>query len=616
MTTHQKTIPSLLEARCKLSPDVPAFYELDSNKYWQPVNWSEFKVNVNRISAALLNAGVRKGDRVGIMAPTSLNWEYAQMGALSIAAIVVGIDQNYQLDQLEHIFEILNPSVLFVQDHRALLKIPAELRRRIKLIILFEGSPCTESEQSMEKILAVNRSIGHHNNFIAPVPEDIAVIVFSSGTTGVPKAIHYSHLQLLIAIEAIQNAFEDIKEGAVFLCWLPLASLFQRVVNFWGVGIGAASYILSDPRDLMKYIRSVNPVILIGVPRLFIRMHSGIDNYIRESKWPFYYLISLALRIGREHALVELSTKRVGVLSRALWYFVDKLFLVRIRAMFGSRLRYCISGSAAMPLWLVEWFEGIGLPVLEAYGVSENVIPIAINRPTLRRLGTVGKPLLPNEVRLAEDGEVLVRGPGVFGGYWEMSGNSIAERFTADGYLCTNDLGYFDEDGFLSLVGRKSDAFKTPEGKWISPARIEGQLQRIVYIEQCIVFQLRLGKVAAILSIDKQRHLEAINLLTKKESISVQNNAMDIFSQMLRNDINEKLHDLPKYQLPIGIVVTYDQFTIERGELTTNMKPRRDTIISHFLPIIERLELECKQMLQEKNSLKHADGISPVILFV
>lgn len=613
MATHWRTIPELLAERCRLSPQAPAFLTLDQDKCWQPIDWSEFAINVNRVSITLLGAGIRKGDRVAIMAPTSLNWEYAQMGALSIAATVAGIDQNYPADQLDYVLRYISPSVLFVQDCVALSKIPVELREQIKLIVLFEGNPQKKREISMENILAIDKSIKYQDNYAVPKSQDIAIIVFSSGSTGMPKAIHYSHLQILITIEVILNVFKDIKEDAVFLCWLPLANLFQRVVNFWAIGVGAKSHILSDPRDLMIQIGFVNPHILIGVPKVFNRIQSGVVNHIKESGWPVRYLMQQALRIGRKYALAQLSSRRVGIVATLTWGLADKLLISRLRALFGSRLRYFISGSAAMPIELLEWFEGIGLPVLEAYGVSENIIPIAINRPSLRKLGTVGKPLFPNQVKLAEDGEIMVRGPGVFNGYWNSPDQSI-ERFSDDGYWYTNDLGYFDEHGFLTLMGRKSDVFKTPEGKWVSPMRIEEQFQQISFVEQCIIFQSASGRVAAILSVDKEKYMQEIGSFAETSVFSQADN-LNIRSRILWANFESIFQQIPKYQRPIGIIVTLERFTVEGGELTTNMKPRRGAIINNYLLHIKQLEADFMEILNGKGAMSD-NALRPLLLFV
>ena len=199
------------------------------------------------------------------------------------------------------------------------------------------------------------------------------------------------------AIDSILAAFDDIEEGAVLLCWLPLANLFQRVINFFAIARGATSYMLSDPRELMNHLGSVQPHILIGVPRVFERMQAGIIEHTEKRPRLIRHLIRWAMRAGYERAFPKISGKRRGIAATISWQIADKLALRRLRGVFGGRLRYFVSGSAAMPLWLLEWFEGIGLPVLEAYGVSENIVPIATNRFSSRKPGTVGRPLSPNQ---------------------------------------------------------------------------------------------------------------------------------------------------------------------------------------------------------------------------
>lgn len=615
MAIHGETIPELLAERTRLSPQTPAFLTQDHDAHWQSVNWLEFSANVSRVSGALLEAGIGRGDRVAIMAPTSLNWEYAQMGALAIAAAVAGVDLNYPPDQLAHVFKCINPTVLFVQNHAALSKIPAKWLEPIQLIILFEDNPKAEREISMTHLLAADKTIKHQGQHTPPEPHDMAIIVFSSGSTGMPKAIHYSHLQILTAIKTISSVFEDIGEDTVFLCWLPLANLFQRMVNFWAIGIGARSYILNDPRDLMRYIQSVNPHILIGVPRLFYRIQYGLVNHVQNSTWLVRYLIQRALSIGRNYALIRLSSvHHPGIAATAAWRLADKFVLSRLRAQLGSRLRYFISGSAAMPVELLEWFEGIGLPVLEAYGISENIIPIAINSPSLRKLETVGKPLFPNQIKLAQDGEILVRGPGVFHGYWHASSQD-GGRFSDDGYWHTNDLGHLDEQGFLSLTGRKTEVFKTPEGKWVSPARLEAHFQKISFVEHCIIFQLNSGKIAALLSIDKARYTREMDSFTEISGFFPASE-LNTKERMLWMNMETILQQLPNYQRPIGIIVTHAHFTIEDGELTINMKLRRGAIINHYSHHIRQLEANLAEVLNNQQIPSDNNILKPTMLFV
>lgn len=613
VTMTRRTIPDLLEARCAASPAAPAFFTLGLDKRWEPVSWEQFARKVAWMRAALIEAGIRRGDRVGILAPTSLDWEYAQMGAFAAAATVAGIDPNYPADQLDQVIRLLDPSVLFVQDQAALAKIPKDTRDRIKLVVILDGNPQRISERSVKDIFAASDAPEPKHAVAGPEPHDAAVIVFSSGTTGSPKAIVFSHEQVLGAIDAIFGAFDDLEEGIVLFCWLPLANLFQRVINFYAIRRGATSYILSNPRELMDHMSSVEPHILIGVPRVFERVQSGIADRITKLPLPVRHLAEWSVRIGQKQALEKSCGKRPGIATTVCWHVADKIILRRLRAVFGKRLRYFVSGSAAMPLWLLEWFEAIGLPVLEAYGVSENIIPMATNRFSLRKSGTAGKPLPPNQISFAEDGEILVRGPGVFRGYWNALDPS-AERFTADGYWCTGDFGRRDEEGFLSLLGRKSEVFKTPEGKWVSPMRIEEQLRRVAYIEQSLVLQLGSGVIASIISIDKAK------LVCKMDDDGTDDEQLDelcsrgAFGEALRADLGAALGDLPRYQRISGVIVTFQQFSIEGGELTTNLKLRRKIVEGRFAAHLKRLEITIAATLKTGRSVDSGSVLMPVIL--
>jgi long-chain acyl-CoA synthetase len=448
----------------------------------------------------------------------------------------------------------------------------------------------------------------------SPEPQDPAVMVFSSGTTGLPKAILFSHKQVCDAIEAILDAFDDIEEGTVLLCWLPLANLFQRVINFCAIGRGATSYILSDPRTLMDHIGDVKPHILIGVPRVFERMQTGIVERIEKLPLPLRYLAQGSLLLGRRHAVAKVTGKHPAIASKICWFFVEMLILSRLRAAaFGGRMRYFISGSAAMPLWLLEWFEGLGLPVLEAYGISENIIPISANRFSSRKLGAVGKPVSPTQISLAPDGEILVRGPGVCGGYWRAPAAS-SERFTLDGFWRSGDVGCLDEEGFLSLLGRKSEAFKTSGGKWVLPMRIEEQLRRVPYISESIVLQLDSGVIASVVNIDRSKLSSPTGGRYKDEDVLDEKFFRHFFAEALQIDLKTVLADLPAYQRPIGVVVTFQQFSIQGGELTTNMKVRRGIVIERFESQLKRLGLDIARASETARSAGSSHVSNPVIV--
>jgi long-chain acyl-CoA synthetase len=587
---NRRTLPGLLEARREASPDSPAFYSLDQERRWHPVTWAEFVLAAERSGSALRTEGVGRGDRVGILARTSLQWEYAQMGALRAGALVAGIDPNYSPDQLAHVLRLLEPSVLFVENQETLARLPDDLRARIRLTILIEEAPKDGPGRSIGDLLAVDtQSAGVPAD--GPSPSDPAVMVFTSGTTGLPKAIVFSHEQVLTAVDSILAAFDDIHEGTVLLCWLPLANLFQRVINFCAVGRGATSYILSDPRELMTYVGSVQPEILIGVPRVFERIQAGIAARIAASPRPARYLADWALRTAHRRARRKAVGERSGVLTQLSGHVADALVLRRLRAAFGGRLRYFVSGSAPMPSWLLEWFEAVGMPILEAYGISENIVPMAINRYAIRRPGTVGQPLGPNEIRLATDGEIQVRGPGVFVGYWGEMGRSADDRYTADGFCSTGDLGELDDEGFLRLIGRKSEVFKSAGGRWVSPARVEERLRRLPYVEQAAALALPRGSLGAILSVEETALARRLGMQTlptgaRSDAEPLPQPVQDV----LRADLKAAFEGLPAYLHPGGILITLRSFSIAGGELTVNLKLRRSVVAQRLAAELAALE--------------------------
>lgn len=585
MNDRANTILDLLKQRSAATPAAVAFHALDQNEVWQPVGWEQFLQVAQQIGTKLVDLGIRKGDRVGIMAATSLDWEYAQMGALSAGAIVAGIDPAYPVDQLSHVIENLELSVLFVQDRSTLTKIPSELRKQISLFVFFEDESQQRNEFSMADLLARNKAdilVGLPN----VVPKDEAVIVFSSGTTGMPKAITFTHKQVTVAIEAIVQAFNDLDDQSVFLCWLPLSNLFQRIVNFCAIKIGASSYILSDPHDLMHYVQQVNPDILIGVPKVFERVYLGVSDRIENGSWPARILARWAIQTGYRFAAAKAEQGGdAGFINELLRKLAEVVLLRRLRKIFGSRVRYLVSGSAAMPIRLLEWFDAIGLPVYEVYGISENVIPVAVNSPHSRKLGTVGMPLLPNEVKLSKEGEILVRGPGVFSGYRGDKDESNL-RFSPDGYWHTGDLGQLDVEGFLSITGRKNDVFKTPSGRWVAPVRIEERLRSLAYAEQGLVFQHKSGKIVAVLVANLGKYMQETD---GGHHSGIKGIAENKLCLILNKNINAVLADLPLYQRPLYVAVTDKPWTVDGGELTVNMKVRRNIVTQRFSGYFDHL---------------------------
>jgi len=552
------------------------------------------------MSCALTKARVRPGDRIGIVAPTSVRWEIAQMALLTHGAVVVGIDPNYPDDQLSEVLTEISLTALFVHDAATLTRIGDELLGALDWICCLYGSCERDNGRglSFEEMVKQQGSYQISPSKTCARPEDAAIIVFSSGTTGRPKPIQYSHAQIIVATNMILEAFRDVDESTRLLCWLPLANLFQRMINICAVARGAPSFILSDPREVMHQIKDVNPHLMIGVPRFFERVHDAIQN--RMSEGTTALMTRWALALGRRAARAKRAGFSLSKVDRCLHWIADRLILNRLRGVFGANLRYLISGSAPMPVWLLEFFDAIDLPVYEAYGVSENIVPIAINRPGARRQGTVGRPLSVNEVQLAPDGEIRVRGPGVFSGYWPTGGPNVLE---AGGFWPTGDLGEFDSDGFLRIIGRKSETFKSSTGRWVSPVEIEEKLRRIPYVGYALVFGAGRKILVALVGVDSDRFATAIERNARIGTRSVSHETLCV-------DVAAATQCLAKYLRPTGILVTSKPLSIVGGELTTNLKLRRNAIEARYSAQLEQLY----EMVERRNS--HADERSDSIVIL
>jgi long-chain acyl-CoA synthetase len=580
------TLPELLAARAAATPETVAFMAREPRGGWRPVTWRAFHESVTALSGALRRAGLEPGARIGILAPTSVEWETVQMASLGCGAVAVGIDPNYPDDQLNAAVRDARLGALVAEDASALGRVSTENRAAIGLLLTIRPGPpgSTRGGTSVPELLAGARGVARASPAVAPT--DGAIVTFSSGTTGAPKPILYTHAQARAAIRAIVGAFPQIGAGSRLLCWLPLANLFQRMIDFCAIAAGATSYVIGEPREVMTHIASARPRLLIGVPRFFERVHDAVSARAQAAPGATAKLFAWALTAGDRHARAVRDATPLAWLERLRWQLADRFVLRRVRSIFGGELEFLVSGSAPMPVRLLEWFDAIGLPVYEAYGVSECIIPVAVNRPGERRLGTVGRPLQPAEIKLAEDGEILVRGPGVFSGY--LFAEATSPRPDAAGFWATGDLGTLEGDGFLRVAGRKGDLFKTSTGRWVSPVRIEERLCEIPYVEHAVAVGAGRKAIAALLEIEPRRFAERVaERSTRPDPEQLVLGSPE--RSALRADVATAVADLGPQERPAAVLVTTQPFSAAGGELTSNLKLRRGAIEAKYASRIERL---------------------------
>ncbi len=562
----QHSLPELLKARARETPQEVAQWFLDNEGGWLSISFHGFYQEVVDLAWKLKALGINKGDVIAIMAATGRQWELIHHAILSLGGVVVGIDPGEIPGQLEAIVNIAGIQTLVIDRLERLDKFDEDIKAQFKLIITFDEK-AIESESAKAIFINIpNRQAGELKKKPLPDvvnPEDVATIIFTSGTTGAPKGIAYRHDQIIAAVDAILQTYPELAQLPCHLaCWLPLSNLFQRMVNLCAIASGAEVYFVEQPQKIIDYLPQINPHLFIAVPRFYEKLYQGFEVELNQKPEIVVQCLRYCLIAGESNSLI-------GKLFRKINSHLFKSFT----ALFGSNIRYLASGSAPMPLWLLKRFDAMGLLILEAYGLSENVVPIAANRPTAYRLGTVGKALKGNSIILAEDGELLVKGIGVFNGY--LKDQQHDHSLSKDGYLASGDYAEIDSQGFIHLTARKSEVFKTSTGRKIAPVEIEALLHHDFRVEHAVVF----GESRKFL----------VTLITVGASLSNNEAETIAYAQKIATALAQCISDLPEYKRPVGVVLCFRNLSIEQQELTGNLKIRRKAIQQNYGVWIDEL---------------------------
>ena len=579
-----RTIPEMLEKRAADTPDRPAHYTRGDQKNWVSTSWKEYYETVAAIAGGLKKVGIKPGDHIGIMAPTSQTWEFVQMAILYSRGVVIGIDLNEIQENINLIVKKSALAGIVVQNLQLLKKIDPE---NLSGLTFYISMDTLDEPRDSGRVLFLDDLKKSEQQTILPAETDPATIIFTSGTTGEPKGILYRHDQVRIACRSILDGFDDLDSHYHVPCWLPLSNLFQRIINFCAIELGATTYFVDNPRQIISLLPQINPHLFIGVPRVFEKVYEAIQARISEKSPLQQKLIEYAVSMGDRHAAAIRNNTSLSFFEQVQYKLMDRLILKNIRSFLGKNMKYLISGSAPMPVWLLEKYHALGILVLEAYGSSENIIPNAMNVPKAFKFGTVGRPRPENEIKFLEDGELLIKGPGVFEGYYKDTSDKAV--FSDDGYYPTGDYVSADKDGFLSITGRKSEVFKTSTGKKIAPAGIEEYLRQVPYVEHAVVFGAGKKFVIALVSLSPDGLARLAGQEGEKDLSKIEANVDEQCLAAIATDITACLEPLPGFQQPAGLLVTGYQLNVENKDLTANFKLKRKHISERFDAPIQEL---------------------------
>jgi long-chain acyl-CoA synthetase len=569
------TIGALWERAAARDPRATAFL-VQAGDEWRPVTWGEASERVDRLAAGFLALGVGRGDPVAILSRTRIEWTLCDYALASIGAVVVPIYQTNSRDECAYLLSDSRARLLVCEDHEQLAKI-AGLERELPgldRVLAIEDArgdvvPLSEigDEEYDRDALARARE--------AVSPNDVLTYIYTSGTTGPPKGCVLSHGNFVAAVGAVAEIEEMFVPGDIVLLFLPLAHNFARLVQYATTALGHTVAFTPDFGDVPAALAAVRPTILPTVPRMFEKVHGTIHATFAETGGPKRRVIRWAVGVGTRAARRRAARERLPTPLALQARLADRVVFRRIRERLGGRIRYAISGGAPLAPEISEFFAACGVLILEGYGLSESTSACTTNQPRRYRFGTVGLPLPGLELRLAEDGEILVRGETIFQGYLGRD-DATAEALTSDGWLRTGDIGRVDDDGFLTITDRKKEIIVTAGGKKISPQNLENALKSSPVVSQALVVGDRRPYVAALVSIDRD---EAAKLARSEDEVRA-------LVETAVAEVNERLGRAE--QIKRFAILSRD-FSMEAGEVTPTLKLKRRVCEQNFRAEIEAL---------------------------
>ena len=551
---------------------------------WIPISAQEFYRDVAGVARALREWGVSRGDRVAILSENRPEWAIADFASLLLGAVVVPIYTTLTGEQTAYLLRDSGTRVIFVSTEKQLQKVLLiQDQTAVEKVVVMDAVE-TAHAQHMQHLMHAGpqqRDPQLDASAQAVGPDDLATIIYTSGTTGTPKGAMLTHGNMTSNIACSMQGF-PVRPDEISVSFLPLSHVTARHVDFTllyhGVTLAYVPFVEQLPQALLE----VKPVIIISVPRVYEKVHTQADR--KAKGFPKEWIYRWALAVGRAHRSEILAGQTPASI---VWRLANRLVYSKVRIGMGGRAEFFISGGAPLGRELADWYATIGIRIHEGYGLTETSPVIAVNTPAAHKLGTVGKPLSNVEVRIAEDGEVLVRGPSVFKGYWNRP-EETRDAFV-DGWFKTGDIGNLDAEGFLSITDRKKDLIKTSGGKFIAPQPIENSLKHSVLIAEAVVLGEK-RKFPAVLIAPYFPLLEdwarTNNIpFSSRQELTAHPKVQTLYEGIVA-DLNQ---GLARFQKLKKVVLVADEFTPHDGTLTASFKLRRRVVEERYRQQIDAM---------------------------
>lgn len=603
LISESKTITEALLRRTKANPDqVYASYKKDGA--WIEVTFKEHLETVRRLACGLIHSGVKKGGRVSILAQTSIYWAQMDLAILGAGGITVPIYPTNTPEDTQYIFNHCEATILFVDDFKNLQKIIAIAKDcpALKLVIVnfefragdvkapFEiitWNALYDLGLNQEKALAAKVDAF----FTEAKPEDTFTICYTSGTTGLPKGVVLQHS----AISSTYRDVEIIMTGIVtnreqLLTFLPMSHIFGKWESLTPYYLGWTTNFAESIDTLVTNLGEVKPTLWISVPRVFEKIYSKILGQVDHSSPVKKKLFEWALAVGREVLEAKNQGKSPSLVQAAQYELAKRLVFSKVSSRFGGRLKFCVSGSAPLAKNIQEFMHIVGVPVYEGYGLTETCAPVSVNLPGNNRFGSVGKLLPEVLVKIAEDGEILLKTAKNFKEYYKNP-EATAESLRA-GWFYTGDIGHLDKDGYLCITDRKKDLIKTAGGKFIAPQKIESMAKDFKVLSQVVLYGDQKPFASALITLSQEYVMEfaqSHRIITSDYSELVKHPEVQ---KLVANAIDRLNAKLARWETIKKYIVLPKEFTVEDGSLTPSMKVKRKQVSAKYKEQLEALYKE------------------------
>ena len=588
----EKNLPSMIKDRAESHPGGIIFYYKKEGK-WIPVTWEEFLETIVKIASGLYYLGFREKEIGTIYSYNRAEWFYFDFAFQWLRGISTPIYMNSTGEQAKYVIQHTESKFLFVDTRERWNKVKPFIKE-LGLKKVFVPEKWEKNQLLMSVDDLIKRGEAHKeveskvwSLFEKITPEDIYTVVYTSGTTGTPKGVMLTHRNTLYVLET-SSKLAPLYSYDTGLSYLPLAHVAQRIADYAALYNSVPGYFAESLEKFPDNLVEVKPTIIVAVPRILEKIYSRIKMAVEDTPVIAQMIFRWAERTGREYYRSKVIAKKIPVSLMIRWRLANRLVFSKIKDNLGGRLRMILCGGAPLRKEIGEFFYGIGIPVLEIYGLTEVSAPVSYGTEENVRYGTVNRVFPGGEVRIAEDGEILYRGPNLFKGYYKNP-SATQEVIDKDGWFHTGDLGYLDENGYLVITGRKKDLVVTSGGKNISPAPIEDKIKQLTFISNAVVVGDNRKYLTALITVDedeliemaKEKKIDGCNLKTVREKLGI--------DRIIREHIKDVNSTLASFETIKDFKILDRDFSIDEGEITPTLKVKRSVVQQKYKSVIDEM---------------------------